>query len=106
QVGTAGEQLGRPPRLAQQPDRLFDRRRLVVGEVLHAFPPFGASASRTFLGVSGRCGTRTPMALNTAVLRAAAVETIGGSPTPITPRSGMSIRWTVIFGMSRMPASL
>ena len=46
------------------------------------------------------------MALNTALPMAAAVEMVGGSPMPITPRSGMSIMWTVIFGMSLDAAEL
>ena len=71
-----------------------------------AFPPF-ARASRTRFGCkTAGIGTRTPMALNTALPTAAAVEMVGGSPMPMTPRSGMSIMWTMIFGMSSMPPSL
>src|SRR5581483_6125811 len=56
------------------------------------FHPFLlASAARTRSAVKGACGTRTPMALNTALPMAAAVEIVGGSPMPMTPRSGMSI---------------
>ena len=36
---------------------------------------------------------------------AAAVGTVGGSPIPITPRSGMFLSRTSICGMSDMPAS-
>ena len=46
------------------------------------------------------------MALKMALPIAAAVEIVGGSPMPMTPRSGMSCIWTMIFGMSSMPPSL
>src|ERR1039458_3641125 len=48
-------------------------------------PPSSASSTRA--GVSGRKGTRTPMALATALEMAAPGETTGGSASPITPRS-------------------
>src|SRR5262249_18004346 len=106
QVGAPGQQLRLAPLLVEQGQRLLDRGRPMIGEVLHlAFPPF-ARASRTRFGVSGMNGTRTPRALNTALPTAAAVEMVGGSAIPITPRSGMSIMCTLIFGMSRMPPSL
>src|SRR5262249_30300440 len=106
QVGAAGEQLGLAPLLVEQGQSRRQGGRLMVGEVLHwAFPPF-ARASSTRFGVSGMNGTRTPRALCTALPIAAAVEMVGGSPIPMTPRSGMSCMWTVIFGTSRMPASL
>ena len=65
-----------------------------------------ASAARTRSGVNGVCGTRTPMALKTALPTAACVEIVGGSPMPMTPRSGMSSMWTTIFGMSCDAAEL
>ena len=37
---------------------------------------------------------------------AAHVEIVGGSPMPMTPRSGMSCICTMICGMSSMPPSL
>src|SRR5262249_30777536 len=108
QVGAAAEQLGRAPGLVQERDGLLRGLGPVVLEVLHdCFPPFlAASAARTRSLVNGECGTRTPRALNTALLMAAFVEMVGGSPMPMTPRSGMSIMWTTISGMSRMPPSL
>ena len=96
------------PHLASsRPTACFGGRRPVVGEVLHvAFPPFAARAASTRSGVNGVCGTRTPMALKTALPMAACVEMVGGSPMPMTPRSGMSVMWTMICGMSSMPPSL
>src|SRR5262249_6983158 len=71
QVGAAGEQFGLAPLIVKERQGRGDRGRLVVGEVFHYFfPPF-ARASRTRLGVSGRNGTRTPRALNTALPTAA-----------------------------------
>src|SRR5690606_24236060 len=62
EVCAAGQEFGLAPLLVEQRQRLLDRGRLVIGEVLHwTFPPF-AMASRTRLGVSGRNGTRTPRA--------------------------------------------
>ena len=46
-----------------------------------------ARAFSTFRGVIGHSGTRTPIALVTALAMAAAVLIVGGSPTPITPRA-------------------
>ena len=43
--------------------------------------------SSTRAGVSGRNGTRTPMAFATAFEMAAPGETTGGSAKPMTPRS-------------------
>ena len=54
-------------------------------------------------------GTRTPMALATALPIAAQIAIAGGSPSPMTPRlsfSGRMSRCTMISPMSSMPASL
>src|SRR5207248_1775377 len=88
QVGAAGQQLGRAPGGVEQPDHGVNRFGPVVGEVLHEFPPFLARAARTRSGVNGAYGTRTPRALWTALPMAAQVEMVGGSPMPMTPRSG------------------
>src|SRR5262249_62154039 len=105
-VGAGGRRLARPPFRVEEADRLLGRFRPKVAEIVHGhLPPF-ASAASTRSGESGVSGTRTPMALNTALATAACVEIVGGSPMPTTPRSGMSIMWTTIFGMSLMPPSL
>src|SRR5262249_36285677 len=107
QVGAAGQQLGGAPGLIEQADGLRRRRGPVVGEVFHdCFPPFAARAASTRSGLKGECGTRTPMAFMMALPMAALVEIVGGSPMPMTPRSGMSCMWTMIFGMSFRPPSL
>src|SRR5579859_4355300 len=106
QIGPTGEQLDGAPFIAEQPDRLGNRGRPIVGEVLHDFPPFLARAASTLAGLKGAKGTRTPRALWTALAMAAAVEIVGGSPMPMTPRSGISIMCTTTSGMSRMPPSL
>src|SRR5262249_31752434 len=94
QVGSTGQKLGSAPLRFEQTRGVSSCRRLVVGEVLHVdFPPF-AMASSTRCGVRGSTGTRMPRALKTALPTAAAVDIVGGSPMPITPRSGMSIMWT------------
>ena len=46
-----------------------------------------SNASSTRAGVSGRNGTRTPIAFATAFEIAAPGDTTGGSASPITPRS-------------------
>src|SRR5262249_36979761 len=106
EVRAAAEQLRRAPLRIEEADRGFGRFRPIVGEIVHGhLPPF-ASAARTRSGENGVSGTRTPMALKMALPIAAWVLIVVGSPMPITPRSGMSIMWTWIFGMSPIPPSL
>ena len=62
------------------------------------------SAARTRSAVSGSVGTRTPMALATALEMAAPGEMTGGSPRPITPCSSYPlpvIMWTRSLPTSR-----
>ena len=87
QVGAAGEQFGSPQFWREQSDGLLFGFGSGVFEGLHAAPPFFSSAARTRSGVRGRKGTRTPMALATALEMAAPGEITGGSPSPMTPRS-------------------
>ena len=56
-------------------------------------------------GCSGRLRIVAPVAFRTALAIADAVETVGGSPMPMTPRSGMFFSMMSIFGTSDMPAS-
>src|SRR5207248_8605825 len=84
EIGSAREHLRI---VSQHCDGGFDRCRRCVFNCLHyAVPPF-SMAARTLSGVSGSVGTRTPMALATALEMAAPGEITGGSPSPITPRS-------------------
>src|SRR6185436_11323541 len=70
-------------------DGLFLGLRALVGEGFHGGSPyFFARAERTRRGVNGRSPTRTPTALVTALAIAAAPGMYGGSPMPMTPRSG------------------
>src|ERR1039458_9296943 len=57
-----------------------------------------SSASSTRAGVSGRNGTRTPIALATAFEMAAPGETTGGSANPMPPQDGP-------FGIGRRRSS-
>src|ERR1035438_4710750 len=55
------------------------------------------------------CGTRTPIALATALPTAAQIAIAGGSPNPITPRlsfSGRISMYTLISPISPMPGLL
>ena len=77
---------------AQELDRVFERcwvQRTQKLSSIYAFPSLDAEARafKTLRGLIGHSGTRTPMALVTALPMAAAVEIVGGSPTPITPRA-------------------
>src|SRR6202040_4044120 len=121
QVRAAGQgdaALGR-----EQAHRLLDGGWPGILESLHQIPPVAlaalaafvppwsapASASSTRCGVSGRKGTRTPVALATALAMAAPGDTTGGSPRPTTPRrsySGPVIICTTSSPTSPMPASL
>ena len=90
QVGSARE--GDAVRGIEQLDRVIDARGGSEVKSVHgryAFPSLEAAARAlsTFRGVIGHSGTRTPMALVTALAMAAAVAIVGGSPTPITPRA-------------------
>ena len=55
--------------------------------------------------MSGSDRMVAPVAFRTALAMDEAVETVGGSPMPMTPRAGMSSSMMSIFGMSDMPAS-
>src|SRR4051794_8915250 len=69
-----------------------------------------AIAASTLSGVSGRERNRTPVALKTALARAAAVGMFGGSPSPIIPQLlpplAMSKATGTISGISMGPAIL
>jgi hypothetical protein len=103
QIGAAGEQFRRSPAVVEQGKGSFQGSWSVVGEVFHSrcscrlfdsrccrgyFFPCKAASTRS--GLNGVRGTRTPRALQMALPIAAAVLMVGGSPIPITPRSGMS----------------
>src|SRR5262249_25505880 len=107
QVLPAGERHGDAAGQLERRHRFFFVPRVDVCESLHSVPPaFCCSiASSTFCGVSGRLRIVAPVAFRTALAIADAVETVGGSPMPMTPRSGWFFRWTSIFGTSDMPAS-
>src|ERR1051326_723608 len=107
QIGTAREDFGVSPGCAQQADGLGSAVRADVFKRSHHAPPFFSIAARTRSGVSGRNGTRTPMALATALEIAAPGEITGGSPNPMTPRSSYPlpvIMWTTSSGISLKPA--
>jgi MFS family permease len=95
-------------------DRRGDRhcflfvRGIDVGKGLQFVPPaFSCSiAASTLCGCSGRLRIVAPVALRTALAIADAVDTVGGSPMPITPRSGMLLSTMSICGTSDMPASM
>ena len=76
---------------AERADRFFFVPGIDVRKRFHSSSPRYvrrcASVCRIFAGVSGRLRTVTPMAFRTALAMAAAVDTVGGSPIPITPRS-------------------
>src|SRR6185312_12883159 len=87
QVAPACQNLGVVPLFTKQCDCLLFLFWDGVFEGSHALAPSDSafsSASSTRSGVSGRKGTRTPMALATAFEIAAPGETVGGSPMPIT----------------------
>src|SRR5207245_8369524 len=86
QVGAAGQGRGVVPGAAEETDRLLLRGGARVLESAHQ-ARLPSSAARTRLGVSGMWGTRTPMALATALEMQAPGEITGGSPRPTTPRS-------------------
>src|ERR1017187_10643357 len=108
EIGAAGQHVGFSPLGGEQRDGLLDGRGIGVCEGLHqAFLP--SSALSTCIGVMGMLGTRTPMALATALPTAAQMPMAGGSPSPMTPRLSLTSRisrWTTISPMSLMPASL
>ena len=87
QIGPAREDFGLAPACAQQADGLGSGIWADIFKRSHQAPAFCSSAARTRSGVSGRNGTRTPIALATAFEIAAPGEITGGSPSPITPRS-------------------
>src|ERR1700736_2370592 len=87
QVCTAGENFGVAPGRAQQADGLGTAGRAGIFKRSHHAPAFCPRAARTRSGVSGRKGTRTPIAFATALEMAAPGEITGGSPNPMTPRS-------------------
>ena len=69
-------------------DRLFLVRGIDVGEGFQFVPPARSSSAISLSGVIGMLRIVAPVALRTALAIAAAVATAGGSPIPITPRSG------------------
>ena len=79
------------PHLArEQRHRFLNGRRIGVFKGLHyAFLP--SSALSTCIGVIGIFGTRTPIALATALPTAAQMPMAGGSPSPMTPRLSLSV---------------
>src|SRR5690606_9688551 len=107
EVHPAGQRHRTPALRVERRDRPLRRRGIHVSERLHNVPPVrpASSASRTFCGVIGRLRTRTPVALATALAIAAAVEIVGGSPMPMTPRSGWLSSTMSICGMSLGPGS-
>ena len=84
EVGPAGEDGRVAVVLGEELDRFGFSLGAGVFEGSHAFAPFRASSTR--FGVRGSTGTRTPMALATALEMAAFGEMAGGSPRPMTPR--------------------
>src|SRR5437016_5955067 len=110
QIASAREHFSIVPLLTEKANRLLLLFGAGVFEGSHARPPSCpdfSRASRTRSGVSGRFGTRTPIALATAFEIAAPGETVGGSPMPITPRSsypGPDISWTTRSPTSPSPA--
>src|SRR6266487_2872194 len=105
QVLTAGDRQGDAIAL-ERGHRVLLVRGIDVGEGLHSVPPAFSctSAASTLCGCSGRLRIVAPVALRTAFAIADAVDTVGGSPMPMTPRSGMLLRTTSICGTSDMPA--
>src|ERR1035438_606874 len=110
EVCAAGQDIRMSPLRRQQPEGLLERCGIGVFEGLHyAFLPSIPKAASTRSGVSGTLGTRTPMALATALPIAAQMAMAGGSPRPMTPRlsfSGRMSMCTTMSPMSSMPASL
>src|SRR5205085_1177843 len=107
-VGAPGQDVGLSPLGGEQSHRFLNGGRIGVFEGLHyAFLP--SSVLSTWIGVIGMFGTRTPIALATALPTAAQMPTAGGSPSPMMPRlsfSGRISRCTTISPTSRMPANL
>src|SRR5262249_29051363 len=106
QIHAARERKGRSTGF-QCGDGFFLVGRVYVSEGFHRVPPalwVSLMASSTLCGVNGRLRIVAPEALRTAHAIAAAVDTVGGSPIPITPRSGCCLIWTSICGISDMPA--
>ena len=90
QVHAAGDGQDPAPPGAERGERLLLVRGVDVGKGFHFTPPIrcGSSAVSTLAGVIGRCRMRAPIAFDTALAIAAAVEIVGGSPSPTTPRAG------------------
>src|SRR5581483_3251411 len=108
-VGATGQHFSLPPGCTQEAHGLFFRSRTRVFEGSHYAPAFCANAPSTRSGVRGKNGTRTPIALATALEIAAPGEITGGSPKPMTPRSSYPlpvIICTLNSPMSIAPASL
>ena len=85
EVGAAADRRGAV--LAEKLERLVERGRTRVAA--------HASASSTRAGVSGTAAARRPVACANAFAIAAAVGTIGGSPSPFAPRLGRFSSGTV-----------
>src|SRR5581483_6167495 len=107
QVSAAAKDLSLSPIRTQQADGLIWGGGSGELEGSHHAPAFWPNAVSTRSGVSGRNGTRTPIAFATAFEIAAPGEITGGSPSPMTPRSSYPlpvIMWTTSSGMSLSPA--
>src|SRR5262249_41739378 len=108
QVAAARKNFGISPLRTQQSCclSLLLWTRILKGS--HACAPSAvSSACKTCSGVSGKNGTRTPIALATAFEIAAPGDTVGGSPNPMTPISsypGPVIMWTTRSPISPIPA--
>ena len=89
-VHPAGDRQDLAPLRAERGDRFLLRRSIDISKRFHSVPlAFSCSmAASTVSGVIGRFLTRAPVAFETALATAAAVEIVGGSPSPTTPRSG------------------
>ena len=88
QIHAAGERQDAAALGGERRDRFLLVRRVDVGEGFQFVPPARSSSVSSLSGVIGMLRIVTPVALRTALAMAAAVATAGGSPMPMTPRSG------------------
>ena len=88
QVHAAGERQEAAALGGERRDGFLLAGRVDVGEGLQFVPPARSSSVSSLSGVIGMLRSVAPVALRTALATAAAVATAGGSPMPITPRSG------------------
>src|SRR4029077_11779039 len=111
EVHAAGERQRDTPVDLERGDRVFLVRGVCVLEGFHSVPPAFCSsmAARILCGMSGSDRMVAPVAFRTALAMDEAVETVGGSPMPMTPRARCTGEPTTIvsfFGMPNMPASM